>query len=340
MSTQRKGILAAGNFIVDHVKMIDAYPQQDMLANILSESQSNGGGPYNVLKDLAAMKAGFPLAACGLVGDDENGRWIRHDLTVHGIDASQLRSTRERTTSYTDAMTVQESGRRTFFHQRGANALFDVIHCNFANTQARLFHLGYLMLLDRLDTFDEHGHTRAANLLARAKSAGLETSVDVVSTEHGQFREIALSALPFTDHLIINEAEASRILRTSLGANDPVALLGAARQLITAGVQRSVTIHTERVAVTATREGEHGIQPSLQLPTGFNQGATGAGDAFAAGLLYGLHEGWTLPERLRLAVCTAAASLTDPTPSRGVLPVTECLLLADRHGFGPFGQRA
>jgi sugar/nucleoside kinase (ribokinase family) len=340
MSTQRKGILAAGNFIVDHVKIIDDYPQQDMLASIVSESQSNGGGPYNVLKDLAAMKAGFSLAACGLVGDDENGRWIRHDLTVHGIDTAQLHVTRERTTSYTDAMTVQSTGRRTFFHQRGANALFDVIHCNFAETKARLFHLGYLMLLDRLDSFDEHGQTRAANLLARALAAGLETSVDAVSTEHPQFREIALSALPFTDHLILNEVEASRILRTSLGANEPVALLGAARQLLSAGVRRTVTIHTEHGAVAATHEGEHGIQPSLQLPAGFSRGATGAGDAFAAGVLYGLHEGLPLQKRLLLAVSVAASSLADPTPSAAVLPVHESLGLSDRFGFGPFGQAA
>ncbi len=340
MSTQRKGILASGNFIVDHVKVIDHYPQQDMLANIVSESQSNGGGPYNVLKDLAAMKACFPLAACGLVGDDENGRWIRHDCARHGIDVAQLHHTRERSTSYTDAMTVQSSGRRTFFHQRGANALFDVVHCNFADSNARLFHLGYLMLLDRLDSFDEHGQTRAANLLARAKSAGLETSLDIVSTEHPQFREIALSALPFTDHLIINEAEASRILRTSLGANDPVTLLGAAKQLIAAGVLRSVAIHTERGAVAATQEGEHSIQPSLQLPTGFSRGATGAGDAFAAGLLFGLHEGWPLQKRLLLAVSVAASSLADPTPSKGVQPVQECLALAEKFGFRPFGQAA
>ena len=38
MSTQRSGILAAGNFIVDNVKIIDAYPELDMLASILSES--------------------------------------------------------------------------------------------------------------------------------------------------------------------------------------------------------------------------------------------------------------------------------------------------------------
>ena len=148
------------------------------------------------------------------------------------------------------------------------------------------------------------------------------------------------SALPFTDHLIINEAEASRILRTSLGANDPVTLLGAAKQLIAAGVLRSVAIHTERGAVAATQEGEHSIQPSLQLPTGFSRGATGAGDAFAAGLLFGLHEGWPLQKRLLLAVSVAASSLADPTPSKGVQPVQECLALAEKFGFRPFGQAA
>ncbi|MDA0811743.1 MAG: hypothetical protein O3C21_05050, partial [Verrucomicrobia bacterium] len=50
---ERNGILAGGNFIVDHVKVVDHYPEQEMLASILSESMSNGGGPYNVLKDLS-----------------------------------------------------------------------------------------------------------------------------------------------------------------------------------------------------------------------------------------------------------------------------------------------
>ena len=69
----RTGILAGGNFIIDHVKLIDRYPQQDMLAFIHGETSSNGGGPYNVLKDLAAMLVSYPLEAAGLVGDDPNG---------------------------------------------------------------------------------------------------------------------------------------------------------------------------------------------------------------------------------------------------------------------------
>ena len=333
MTSPRSGILAAGNFIVDYVKIVDHYPQQDMLASILSESQANGGGPYNVLKDLAAMQAGFPLAACGLVGDDANGRWIRNDCETHGIDVSQLHKTDQRSTSYTDAMTVQSTGRRTFFHQRGANALFDVNHCDCTQTSAKILHLGYLMLLDHMDSFETEGRTHASRLLERAQQAGLETSVDMVSTENPLFREIALSALPFTDHLIINEIEATRVLGRSLEATDFPGLLAAASEILHLGVTKSVTIHVEHGAVACTRSGESHIQPSLNLPAGYSQGATGAGDAFAAGLLYGLHEGMALADRLRLAVCAAAASLSHPTPSGGMKPVTDCLALASRFEF-------
>ena len=66
-STSRNGILAGGNFIIDHVKIIDEYPAENMLATILEESSSNGGGPYNVLRDLSAMGVSFPREAAGLV---------------------------------------------------------------------------------------------------------------------------------------------------------------------------------------------------------------------------------------------------------------------------------
>jgi len=333
MSTPRFGILAAGNFIVDYVKILDAYPEQDMLASILSESQANGGGPYNVLKDLSAMQAGFPLSACGLVGEDANGRWIKQDCMAHGIDVAQLHTTHERSTSYTDAMTVQSTGRRTFFHQRGANALFHESHCDVSQTSARILHLGYLMLLDHMDSFAADGRTHAAHLLEAASRAGLQTSVDMVSTEHPQFREIALSAIPHTDHLMINEIEASRVLSRVISSHDGAALLEAARDLLALGVRQSVTLHTEHGAASCARDGGKHFQPSLQLPTGYSQGATGAGDAFAAGLLYALHEGYALADRLRLAVCTAAVSLSHPTPSGGMKSVTECLALADRFGF-------
>ena len=335
MDTQRQGILAAGNFIVDQVKIIDAYPEQDTLANILSESKSNGGGPYNVLKDLSSMRAGYPLEACGLIGDDDYGRWILDDCRDNGIDTAQLHSTSERSTSYTDAMSVLGTGRRTFFHQRGANSLFDVEHLDFTKTKARILHLGYLTLLDALDSFAGK-QTRAALALQKAKEHGLETSVDMVSGEHPQFRKIALSAFPFTDHFIINELEAAHILGISLSADNSQALLKAAQELLELGVQKTVTIHTEHGAVCALKTGDTFTQSSLKLPDNFSKGATGAGDAFAAGLLHGLHNKLPIPDRLQLAVCTAAASLTDPSPSQGLIPTSQCLELAQEFGLVDF----
>lgn len=334
--TERRGILAGGNFIVDHVKLIDAWPEQDMLANIRSQTASNGGGPYNVLKDLAAMGAGYPLEAAGLVGKDADGDWILADCLAAGIDARQLHQTDEASTSYTDAMTVEATGRRTFFHQRGANALLGEDDFDFSATGARLFHLGYLMLLDEMDRLLPCGGTVATRVLGRAIEAGLETSVDIVSTENPFFQKIAEAALPFTDYLIINEIEAGKVVGVELRANGDVnldAAFVAARSLMERGVRKQVVIHFETGAFAVEIDGSVTLQRSLRLPEGFIVGATGAGDAFAAGYLHGIHEDWTTADRLSLGVCAAAMSLTHPTPSMGMKPVAECLALAEAFGF-------
>lgn len=330
----RSGLLAGGNFIIDHVKLIDRYPEQDMLAFIRSETSSNGGGPYNVLKDLAAMRVSYPLEAAGLVGKDANGDWIMRDCTAAGIDTTQLHQTEAAPTSYTDAMTVTSTGRRTFFHQLGANAILGESHFDFSRTRAKIFHLGYLMLLSEMDRRLENGRTVASRVLEAASSAGLLTSVDLVSAENEQFQAITEASLPYTDYLIVNEIEAGKVVEQDLKSahHDIPRMQAAAAKLLELGVRREVIIHFEAGAVVAEKSGTVHHQASLTLPPGFIAGATGAGDAFAAGYLHGTHEEWPIAERLRLGVCTAAACLTHPTPSQGLRPVSECLELMSKHG--------
>ena len=50
----RKGIVGAGNLIVDKIKVIDRWPGEGNLCNIRSTVSSAGGGPCNVLFDIAA----------------------------------------------------------------------------------------------------------------------------------------------------------------------------------------------------------------------------------------------------------------------------------------------
>ncbi len=331
----RNGILAAGNFIVDRIKRIDAYPAENMLANIEGESRSNGGGPYNILKDLAAMGVAYPLAAAGRIGADEDGQWIFDDCLNHGIDVSGLVTDEESPTSYTDVMTARETGRRTFFHRRGANARFDGSQIDFHGNRARIFHLAYLMLLDELDTFTPGGRTRASLLLEKAAAAGLVTSIDIVSAENPRFREIVLSALPFTDHLLINEVEASRVLGRPIDPADTEILLEAASELLSFGIRSAVVLHTEHGAATVRGDGTALTQGAVRVPPGYIRGANGAGDAFAAGYLHAVHENLPPAAALELAVCTAAACLADPSPSAGLLTADACLALGRSLGFHP-----
>ncbi len=335
----RHGILAGGNWIVDKIKLIDTYPRQDTLANIMGESTANGGSAFNVLVDLARLEAPFPLAGIGLTGGDADGRWVREQCAAHGIDATRLRVCPDAPTSYSDVMTVQPTGRRTFFHQRGANAFLDAGHFDFAGCRAKIFHLGYLLLLDRLDLPDPEFGTVAARVLAQATQAGCRTSVDVVSEDSDRFGRVVLPTLRQVDYCVLNELEAERttgvtIRRDDAHAPDRAALAEAARRLLAAGVRAWVVIHYPEGACALGRDsGEIRAQGSVRLPESRVVGTVGAGDAFAAGLLYGLHEAVGIETALRYGVCAAAACLGAAGSSDGVRPLAQCLQLGAACGF-------
>jgi sugar/nucleoside kinase (ribokinase family) len=332
------GIVAGGNFILDEVKVIDAYPAEDALATILSECRSNGGAAYNLLTDLARLGAPFPLTAVGLVGEDPAGDFIIADCRRRGIGVRQLRRFAGAPTSYTYVMTARETGRRTFFHQRGANAFLDEEHFDLRVHPARILHLGYLLLLDRLDRRCRGHGTVAARLLARAHAAGLKTSVDVVTTGGTDLQGVVRSALPYVDYCILNEVEAERAtgvpIRTPTGVTG-AGVQGAAARLLAAGVREWVVIHFPEGAYAASAGGERVDMGSVRIPSRRIAGAAGAGDAFAAGVLYGMHEHATMEEALRYGIAAAAASLTDATCSAGVRPLRECLRLAAKYGQRP-----
>lgn len=335
---QRRGIVAGGNWIIDHVKMIDKYPDQDTLASILGQSRGTGGSPYNVLVDLAKMQAPFPLAGVGLVGDDEDGRWIVADCAALGIDMSRVRPTTAAGTSYTDVMTVQENGRRTFFHSRGANSLLDESDFKLEACTARILHLGYLLLLDRMDAIGADGTTGASRMLRRARALGIRTSVDVVSEHGDRFPAVVTPALPHTDYLIVNELEASKSTGIAVqrdGALDFALVAKAAARLLDLGVNEWVVVHAPEGALARHRDGTIHVHGSVAMPPGRVAGTAGAGDAFAAGVLLGLHEGWPMPGCLKMGACAAATSLLHPTCTGGMRPASECLAFGVELGFRP-----
>ncbi len=329
---ERKGILAGGNWIIDHIKIIDAWPGQDALANMLETSKANGGSPYNVLKDLALLKAPFPLEGVGLVGNDADGNYILHECATLGIHVQNLGITSEASTSFTDVMTVKGTGRRTFFHNRGSNDLFSPEHVDFAHSKAKIFHMGYLLLLAGMDELDKNERTQASYLFEKARQEGFLTSADVVSESSERFASIVSPSLPHLDYLFLNEYEAGKITGMDLcpdGKFEPEFAIEAGRKILDQGVKQQVFLHHPEMVVAIGQNGQVETQTSLNVPAEKIAGAAGAGDAFAAGVLFGLHEAWSISKCLELGVCTAAASLFSPSCSDGVMPLSDVLKLRE-----------
>ncbi len=71
---------------------------------------------------------------------------------------------------------------------------------------------------------------------------------------------------------------------------------------------------------------------SVNVPREDIVGSVGAGDAFYAGVLFGLHEDWPLQACLELGNAAAATSLASATTSAAIRPYTECLSYAAKCG--------
>lgn len=115
---ERKGIIAAGNMLVDHVHQIVQWPERGWLAEITHSERSTGGAPLNVLLTLAKMHVGLPLQAVGLIGEDSDGDYILAMLDQYHVNRQRVQRTTFAPTSMSQVMT-DPSGQRTFSTRRG-----------------------------------------------------------------------------------------------------------------------------------------------------------------------------------------------------------------------------
>jgi ribokinase len=249
-----------------------------------------GGSAANTAAWLAAA-GGEPFLA-GRVGDDERGRSVRDELRAAGVEAA-LAVDPELPTG-TCIVLVGPDGERTMAPDAGANdALSDADLPDELLAAAGHLHVaGYALL--------RAGSRPAARaVIARALEHGMSVSVDPSSAAllSPEFLEYADGA-----SLLLPNAEEARMLS---GEQDPEP---AARALAARFGEVVVTLGAEGALWTDGRESVS----CEAVPVEAVVDSTGAGDAFAAGLLAARMEGATPAEALAAGARLAARAVTRP----------------------------
>ena len=306
----KTGIAVAGTILVDKLNEIGAYPASGELTKILSVSRAVGGAVPNVGIDIKRVDPTITVKAVGKIGRDAEGDFLVDTLEGNGVDASLL-VRGDAPTSFTDVMSIV-GGQRTFFTYPGACADFGFEDIDFDKLDAKMLHLGYFLLLDKVDGGD------GEKILKAAQEKGIKTSIDLVSENSNRYH-IVKDCLKYTDNVIINELEAGMIAGIEPCREN---LERIARALKDMGVSERVIIHMPETGVCLSDNGFFEL-PSWELPKGFIKGKTGAGDAFCAGALIGIYRGLDEMGILTLAQKTATASLSSADAIGGMVSEAE-----------------
>ena len=301
----RDGIVIAGSILVDKINEISAYPTIGELTKIKSVSKAVGGCVPNVAIDLKKIMPSLSVLAVGRVGKDEEGCFAKQVLSESGVDTQYIIDTEEKT-SFTEVMSVS-GGQRTFFTYAGASADFGKDDVNPSCFEYKMLHLGYFLLLDKIDAGE------GEMLLKLSKERGVKTSIDIVSENSDRY-SLVLPCLKYTDNIIINEIEAGALTGIEPKAEN---LEKIAEKLKAYGVTERVIIHTPSLSVCLSDSG-FTVSGSYELPSGFIKGTTGAGDAFCAGALIGIYRGMSDREILEFASMAAVAALSAPDATSGM----------------------
>src|ERR1700722_1842670 len=331
----RRGFVTAGTWCVDYNKLIAVWPAEDTSNEVLSIDRQGGGSACNMAIDLKRLDADVPVETIGLIGDDENGRFLDAECDAYGIGRSRLRAKPGAATFSVDAITVV-GGRRTHFYHPGVAKSMSPEDFDFEGIKARILHLGLPGAHQTMDAPWQGEANGWVAVLKAARASGLQTNLELMTTARERIADLTRPCIPYLDTLVVNDFEIGAVagIETRVeGQTDFAAVRRAIEIALGMGPMRVVVAHFPEGAIAASRDGGVVSVGSVALPAQEIVGANGAGDAFAAGLLYGLHEGWDLRRGLTLAHCAAAASIREISTTAGVTGWRECLGLGERWGF-------
>lgn len=295
-------ISVIGPLNIDLIMSGDGPPNWDAIAAwdgpAAMEMTAAGSIGYTA-QNLARLGLSVGVSAC--LSDDPLGTFIVETLRAAGVNTSLVRMIPDTQVAIGVYMLLFGSRKRPLAYRMPTHDQWQLAFTTDEHARlldARALHCGgYLH-------FREAWHGALVDLYREARARGLLTAVDP------QFPLVALDPpwlpalddlLPHVDLLLCDEREARGI--TGLER-----LEDCGARLREAGAKTVVVKRGEQGALIFTPDGATLTQPAVTL--GAFVDSIGAGDAFDAGYLYGMLQGWQAARCAQFAAIAAGFSVT------------------------------
>lgn len=285
-------VLTIGLHIVDILgRPVESIPMGQGLA-LLDEIKMTVAGTCAATA-VGLARLGLKVASFGVVGDDSLGSWLIQTMQEERVNTSGIKVSTGAHTSAT-MLPIRSNGERPALHVIGANSMVtqDLIDWGSVG-HAKHLHVGGSLLLDKLDG------KPTADLLSKAKSLGMTTSLDVIGATGRDYEAVFGLCYPHLDYLLVNQDDAMLLS----GQNS---LDEAMSWLLEKGVGHTVITVGSEGAVFRSKDQD------LKVPA-FNVkviDTTGCGDAFSAGFIAGLVKGKSSKESVELGVAFGSSTAT------------------------------
>ena len=307
MTHSSSDVICAGILVADmFAPPLARLPEEGELLAVDDLLLQLGGCAANTGVDL--VKLGVKTAVIGKVGNDIFAEFALQYLKDRDLDVSGIRVSSTASTSKTVILPVIGQDRR-YIHTIGANADFSIDDVDLEQVaRARVLYVGGYLLLPGLE------QSALTRLFRFARQQGTNTVLDVAGVRPEEGLEPLRQVLPYTDVFLPNDDEA----RLITGEGDPAR---QAEVFIDCGVGTAVVTLGGAGAVACTRE--QGLRVSAYPVDVVDP--SGGGDAFDAGWIVGLLDGWDLRRTVEFASAIGASACTRSGCTAGVFTRDEAM---------------
>jgi pseudouridine kinase len=259
-------------------------------SNPVTITESCGGVARNIAENLGRLGSSVTLISC--VGEDKEGEWILQETKRHGVDVSQVwRLPARRTGTYTALLDIDGEMVVSLANMDIYDALTPEM---FADKWSHIAAARAVFLDTNLPA------DCLAYIIERCRTENIPLFVDPVSSAKARKLPERLDGV---DAILPNREEAELLAGMPIASVEECA--EACRRIRERGVKRVVvTMGEQGVYYQSAEQAEH-LAP---YPTDVVD-VTGAGDAFASGLLYGIVNGESFGQACRLGLAASALTL-------------------------------